>query len=350
MRKLAYAVTYLSVLALLVVGGAWNRLLQDLSTPHRLDGNEVVVDLPAGLSVAEFVSRLRERELIAESSLVDLFVSWAMRDPGLQAGEYALSPGASLLEQMEQVAQGRVVQHTVSFRPGMTAEDMAQRLSDMGLVRPGAFLEAVEDPQRAGERGLDTPSFRGFLLPDAYSMPKGRPATDLVQGMVDRFFEATEDARRSKALEDVSLREFVLMADRVQRASVPTKERRLYAALLHARRRAGLSLDEQLRPEQGSGGRPWVRFGTERQKEPLAWPPQGNPGIDALEAVANPARSAPKYLVGQPDGTRTYCEDLDCYTDAVRPPSQRYRPPPRPAVQVDPRAEEPEPVDAAPTP
>lgn len=315
MRRVSVAV---ALLGLALVGFfvlSWDRVLWEVTTPRNPAGEDVVVIVPPSADAARVLEQLRARDLVRSSRLTGLYVR-AMRDSEpLHPGEYRLSPALSLVQMLETIEAGDVVVHTVVLRPGWTAERMGEVLEEKAVVDRSEFLRSVRDPEMARLLGVPAESLDGFLFPDVYAFPRGMAAEDVAKALVARFFESVPTESFPEGVG--ATRDLVRIAGLLEAAPVPTKDWRLYAGLLWARRESGQTL--MPRPE-GLRGEDPVLFGPyDPRADRWATRALPNPGLEALRAAARPARPAPRFLIRREDGGFAYCADLDCFYDALRP-------------------------------
>jgi UPF0755 protein len=216
----------------------------------------------------------------------------------------------------------------IVFPEGFTRAQMAARVGAVaasGARRTGEPFALGERSYLAATARAVVPCFgpaprrrlEGFLFPATYDVDAATTAKELVAEQLQAFCRAwgTVDlsAARTRRLTPYDVLEIASMIEREVRAP---EERRLVAAVVYNRLRAGmpLGLDSTLRyglrippareilASQLADPSPYnTRLRTGLPPTPIA-----NPGLAAIRAAADPARVADLYFVRRPDGTHHF--------------------------------------------
>lgn len=215
---------------------------------------------------------------------------------------------------------------SVTLPEGFTEAEMAGVAKDAGLK--GSYEKAAKkaagkfDLKQAGAPdGTDT--LEGFLFPATYEVEKGAPAGDLIDKQLTEGFDANiaeVDLSYAKN-KNLSLYDVVTIASMIEREVQVPEERDLVAAVIYNRLADGetLGIDATLRYEVGfdeplteSQLAEDTPYNT-RINGGLPPTPIGNPGLDSLQAAANPADVDFKYYVFKPGtcGEHTFTADYD---------------------------------------
>ena len=212
----------------------------------------------------------------------------------------------------------------IVFPEGFTREQMADRV---GAVReiarvkrhvtmrmtPAAYYRAtgrapIPAPFRKNARG----QIEGFLFPATYAFFYTEPAKRFVRLQLHAFDKAWRkvDMRYARS-KNLTPYDVLVIASMIEREVVVPAERRLVAAVIYNRLRAGmpLGIDATLRyglriaPTQpitqadlDSGS----LFNT-RKRPGLPPTPIANPGLASMQAAAHPARADYLYFIRKPD-------------------------------------------------
>jgi UPF0755 protein len=162
--------------------------------------------------------------------------------------------------------------------------------------------------RRYGAEGAD--SLEGFMFPATYELEEDAPAADLVEKQLAAFEDnfAGVDMKRA-ANKNLTPYDVVTIASMIEKEVQVAKERPLVAAVIYNRLAAGDTLgidatlryelenyDRQLRQSELDAPTPY----NTRIIAGLPPTPVGNPGLAALEAAADPARSDAYYFVIKP--------------------------------------------------
>ncbi len=319
-------VLYASGLVLLsVMVSAWV-LGAFLLEPAQKGGGTRVVIIPEGLSLKQVAEELERREVIAGKTL---FIFWArLKGYGrhIKAGEYALSPGMTPTQVLEKLIKGVVMNHTVTLPEGLTRRQMADILSEKGLVDRGAFLALTEDAGIIKKYGLSGRNLEGFLYPDTYQFARGLTPGKVVDVMVRRFFSLVAPLSEAVEQSGMRLEQVITLASIVERETGLAAERPLIAGVFLNRLKRGMRLESDptviygLSAFNGNLTRKDLLRSTPYNTYRVRGLPPGpiaNPGIAAIEAVLYPAQTKYLYFVSKNDGSHHFSRTLAEHNRAV---------------------------------
>ena len=304
-------------LAVLVGGsvGAWLRVRASL-LPAAGSGAEQIFTVSRGDSLARVARDLESVGLIRSAVAVE----WLGRFRGiaarLHAGEYLLSPAQTPGEILGTLTRGAVATYAVVIPEGFTADQIADRLGQAGLVDPASFRAAVRDPAFVAEVGVPGASLEGYLFPETYRLARGLAPREIAGVMVDHFRAAWAEVAARAAEKDLSMHEAVTLASIVEKETGVPEERPRIAAVFRNRLARGMRLETD----------PTVIYGIEdfdgnlrrRDLENADNPyntyrirglppgPIASPGLGSLRAVVEPAPGDDLYFVSRNDGTHTF--------------------------------------------
>lgn len=236
----------------------------------------------------------------------------AGRSDDIPSGSYTLASGMSYDAAIDELTASPAERGiTVVIPEGYTREQIAGVADDVGLE--GDYMKASKsskaiDLERYGAQGA--PSLEGFLYPATYELKPGASADDLVAQQLaafeQNFREVDLEYAKSKNLSPYDVLTIASMIDR--EVQIP-RERPLVGEVIYNRLKIGepLSIDAT------------IRYATENYDEPLkeselaidspyntrlvaGLPPTpiGNPGLDAIEAAADPGRGDNRFYVVKP--------------------------------------------------
>lgn len=337
MRHLVLILAAFAVLA--VAAGSWSvhELEDALLIPADLASVERTMVVAPGAEMGSVVRRLAEADLFARPGWVRFYADHLQEAATPVPGEYALSRDLSALQQIERVLEGAVVTYTVILTPGVTADEVAERLAGAGVADADALRPLLTDRGFLDGVGISAESVEGYLFPDPYMLPKGLSGRALLTRLVRRYRDIVAVPELEPDAHDVlTEHQRLVLASLVQKSGVLRSEWRRFAALLRNRLRAGLPLDVSAADAYGRGrtaAHEKNRWSTRRPGLPST--PVCSPGIDAIAAVVHPARSDARYMVARENGTHVFCEDQACYRAAIRR-WQRGLPPVPPGVFLGP--------------
>lgn len=312
-----------SVITVIVLGAglfAW-LAQQRFEAKGPLTGPVVVV-VPNAAGTGAIADLLEKRGVISDATTFSLAAKLGGQVEKLKAGEYEFPPGISMREVMEDIAEGRTVQHRITFPEGWSSEQIVRRLLD--------------DPVLVGK--IAAIPEEGSILPETYSYSRGTTTREQILDQMKKAMDrrvADAWAHRTPGLPLASPREMVVLASIVEKETGKADERPRVAAVFINRLRKGMRLETDPTVLYGLyGGKAWLE-GRTIMRSDLAAPtpyntyriqglPPGpicNPGRAALEAVANPSRTNELFFVADGTGGHVFAETLDEHNRNV----QRWR-------------------------
>jgi UPF0755 protein len=266
-----------------------------------------------GNSVQTIASRLAEQDLISDPTFFRYGSIVIDRTPRILPGEYVIPARSSMWDVFNIITSGKPIEYFVMVKPGQSSYEVAALLNspsesltgDMVTVPPeGSILPIRHDYFPRDDRGE--------LL---------RKMQDQMAAEVDRVWNGCVANRPDVCGEQGLLKskdQFVILASIVEKETGIPAERPIVASLFLNRLREGMRL--QTDPTILYGlykGVPQERLIiTKSQKEQatdyntyvidgLPPTPIANPGIAALEAVANPADTDYLYMMAKVPGDYT---------------------------------------------
>ena len=310
--------TFLLVAAV-VAGVGMMMATRGARLPGPLAADKVVVIPPK--SDADEVAQILADEGVIDTRLgftVTLFME-GLRGK-LKAGEYLFRQGVSLQEAIDTIVQGRAILHAVTIPEGLTSQQVVDKLrADEALVG-----EIREIPRE------------GALAPETYKFQRGDTRDKLLDKMA-RAQKALVDEVWARRIPDLPLRspyEMVTLASIVEKETGRADERPRVAAVFlnrlkkHMRLQSDPTVVYGLVGGQGALGHTLTRDDLESRTpyntyviDGLPPGPIANPGRAALEAVAEPSRTADLYFVADGTGGHVFADSLDAHNKNV----QRWR-------------------------
>jgi UPF0755 protein len=314
MARLRRLLGTLLLILLLVLGaaaaGAWWGY-QQFTTAGPLTADNTVV-VPRGSSVRAIAGQLADAGVIKDPFLFRLGVRLFGQHKPLRAGEYLFPAGISAQAAMQQMIDGRQIQHRLTIAEGLTNREVLE------------LLTAAPDLQG------DTPDLaslgpEGALLPETYFFMLGDSRADLVARMkfsMDAVLAELWPAR-ADGLPFKDAKDALILASIVEKETGLPEERPHIAAVFLNRLAQGMALqsdptviyaitqgrsklDRALTTKDLAVDSPfntYVAVG-------LPPAPIANPGRAAIEAVLHPIQSDDLYFVADGTGGHVFAKTL----------------------------------------
>lgn len=282
-----------------------------LTPPAPLRQAPRAIDIPAHESVTGIARRLDAGGAIRSPyGFVALTVlRGSMRS--LKAGEYEVPRGASTLDVLGLLEQGRVRQHPVLHPEGATVAELARAIDAARLADAEDIVRAAADPALLAALGVTGRSLEGYVFPDTYQFVRGMTPAQMLTRMVQRMQTKLTPEMRERARErGLSVHELLTLASIIEREAVVRDELRLVSAVFSNRLRLGMPLqaDPTVQYAVGKERRALTRadlraddpYNTYRRTG-LPPGPIASPGLAAITAALDPAPVKYLYFVAVDD-------------------------------------------------
>ncbi len=335
-RPLVILSAVFAVLALLSWTGAW------LSTPSTKDASSFVV--AQGEGTEAIVRHLKEQGVIRSAALFKLALSRSGLATKLQPGTYDFRGAADFAEIIRRLASGGVPanEFVLLVKEGWNLSDIKDALAAAGYAQADKLFFVTGLPatdhrtlssdkaSKPADLSADFPflkdkppyvSLEGFLFPDTYRLFRDATPEEIVRTLLANFDrKLTPDIRRRLADRKVTVFDAVTLASIVEREVRGAEDRRKVADIFWRRLDAGMALQADSTVNYATGkSLPSVsiedtknvsRYNTYKYPG-LPLGPISNPGVTALEAVADPEPNDAWYFLTDKDGTVHYARTLD---------------------------------------
>lgn len=301
----------LAVLALLAVvaagaGAYWG--WREATRPGPLAQSAVIL-LKPGTSVAGIATELRYAGAIRNEKVFVAAVRIRDEAAGLKAGEYEIPAGASIVDIIDLLVEGKSTLHRLTAPEGKTTKQI------LALIAADDVLEG-DITLSPGE---------GDLLPETYAFMRGETRDGLIADMMKAQDEVMAELwdKRANDLPFSSQAEAITLASIVEKETAVADERARIAAVFVNRLRRGMRLQSDPTIIYGlTGGEPLGR-GLRQSELEQATPyntyiivglpptPIANPGRAAIEAVLNPADTDDLFFVADGSGGHAFAPTLE---------------------------------------
>ena len=282
--------------------------------------------------MAEIGDLLEDEGVISSSFFFQLRARLDGTADDLKSGNFTLSEDMSYSAALDALSVGPAATNVVevTIPEGGARSEVAPIVEDAGVEGDyeDASLESKElDPADYGAKRAE--SLEGFLFPSTYELRKNATADDLVEDQLAAFEEEFEEVDLTQA-ERANLTPYdvLTIASMVEREAQIPVERSLIAGVIYNRLRADIPLGIYATPRYALEN--WTEPLVESDFDPaspyntrinpgLPPTPIGNPGLDSIEAAANPEKTDFLYFVVKPGtcGEHEFNETLEEHEAAV---------------------------------
>lgn len=326
---------FIGVLVLLGAAGAAFSFFSALQAKSSLD-HPVVVEIAAGSGVQDIAQQLEDQGIIKSAWAFEVYAVLIGSYKHLPSGRFRFEPGVTTRGALHTlVFADSDTELAVTILEGWTIDDIDEYLSSqVGFVEPGVFAKAakVTDsrtllPNQTYEFLKSKPAsvdLEGYLFPDTYRVFIDSQPKDLIKKMLDNFGQrVTPDMQAQFASQGLTIHQAVTMASLLEKEARTSEDKQLVAGVLYNRLNLGmaLQLDTTVMFATGKAGADLTTADLQTDSpyntyvySGLPVGPIANPGLDALQAVAQPTDNDYLYFITDPQGTvyysKTYEEHL----------------------------------------
>ncbi|GAB4241918.1 MAG: endolytic transglycosylase MltG [Thermoleophilia bacterium] len=296
-------------------------------------GETVTVEVLPGLS-AEDVAKLLERRGVIDSTwsfVARVRVEGAAED--IKPGTYEFRTGedyGSIIAKLREGAQPEL--QRVTLPEGLSIDQTAERLTEMGLIDGERYRELATDPADfeppvVGGEIPEVKTLEGLLFPDTYLLPLEADAALLIREQLAAFGAQTGSLpwENAEAL-GVTPYQVVIVASLIEKEARIADERPLVAAVVYNRleKEMPLGIDATIRYALKKWTEPLTKSDLEvespfntRRSQGLPPTPIASPGLAALQAALEPADVDYLYYVLQDeDGHHFFTNSYEEFLEA----------------------------------
>lgn len=323
--------------AILVATAAWQ--LGYLTTP----GETVPFIVQKGENFAMLAGRLEKAGIIQSGRALRWYVNISGPHKGLKRGEFGLNKNMPIPEVVSALIKGKPMQYPLTVPEGYNIYQIADLVQAMGMQTREDFLAAAKSPDVTGliptiPPGGKTPrSIEGYIFPDTYFIQRVFTAKEIAQQMVQRFREVYKTVAPQMLSSPtvtqlgLSAHQVITLASIVEKETGAAEERPIIAGVfinrLHKRMR--LQTDPTVIYGVWSASGKWdgnirtkdlhtpTDYNT-YQMEGLPIGPIASPGLNAIQAVLNPAQTDYLFFVSKNNGTHIFSRDYAAHNKAVQ--------------------------------
>ncbi|KPF72868.1 aminodeoxychorismate lyase [Bosea sp. AAP35] len=299
--------------AVLVVAGLAGAGFVMVGTQSRAPGplaNDRVLIIPKDSGLTEIADLLQREGMIEHPWTFRISALASGNWTKLKAGEYLFKARISQAEILDIIADGKVVEHSITVPEGLTSEQIVARLRENELLT-GDIIQVPRE---------------GSILPDTYRIPRGFSRQAIIDRMArdQRAVLARIWERKPADLPIKTPQELVVLASIVEKETGRADERPRVAGVFINRLNRKMKLQSDptivygIVGGKGTLGRSILRSEITQPTpyntyaiDGLPPGPIANPGRAAMEAVVNHSRTKDLYFVADGSGGHAFAETLE---------------------------------------
>lgn len=306
-----------------------------LARPAGTDSREATFTVESGELPTDIAVRLERDGFVSDSDLFLTLLKCRHASETIQAGDHVIRKNMTMDEIVTALQRGTQRGITVTIRPGWRAEQIAEYLAGLNLPQfdKDEFTRLVQngnfDYDFISDRPKDAPSsVEGFLFPETYNVLQAITAEQLINRFLSEYAKRITPEMRARAAADkLTLFEVMTLASIVEREAVKPEEAPVIAGVYMNRVDKGMLLNAD----------PTVQYAVGFTKETKQWwpllplasyakinspyntyiytglPPAPicEPGLSAIQAALEPAKTDYFYFLAKGDGTHVFAKTLE---------------------------------------
>ncbi len=293
---------------------------------------DVSFTIQSGDSAASVGARLQRLGLVNDADLFRLLARARGVETRLEVGDYQLQRGMSMDEILAALQHGRAKTVTVRVIEGWRIEETAAALQKNTSVRSADFVAAAKAGPFSFAFLKDRPAnstLEGFLFPDTYDVPADASAEQIISLMLTNFDKKVGSELWSKAsAQGLTGYQLLSVASIVEREAQKPDERATIASVYLNRLKRGMKLEADPTVQyamgyQSSTGMWWKtpvsleEYSTVDSayntylKMGLPPTPICSPGIGAIRAAFEPAKTEFLFFLARGDGSHVFARTFE---------------------------------------
>ena len=324
-----------ALLAIVVVCAASFWVASYLHRPLVMTQDEII-DVPAGGSLNGLINNMAQRGMFGDTDNdiflhrlsvrgYNIFTNISHR---LHVGEYKLHPGDTLVDVLQKLERGEVLQRSFALIEGWNTRELRRALQRTeGLV---IRLAGVSDEQMMVELGKPGRHPEGWFAPDTYFYTSGESDVDILKRAMLRQESILDTLWRNRdtGLPYSDPYDALIMASIVEKETGAAHERQQIAGVFVQRLLRGMRLQTDPTVIYGMGESYQGNIRRKDLKEPTPYntyvirgmppTPIAMPGEQAIYAAMHPAQTQFLYFVARGDGTHKFSATLQEHQQAVQ--------------------------------
>ena len=316
--------------AVLIFADEPTNFLSQKSTGEISADKRIHVKIHAGMTTAEIADELAEKNVISSSLKFRLISRLRGYDDKMKLGTYVFTAGMADDEVFEKILNGEKQVMTFTVPEGFGVKDIAKRLYSLDIADEEDFLKAAENfaPYDYMKKRKDVfYAAEGFLFPDTYTIESDASIEEILKMMAANFDNRMTPDIRSRAKEkNLSLYDLMILASLVEKEVRYPEDRAIVAQVFFKRLQLNMPLQtdaslqylmdapkEDVSIEDTKIDSPFNTY----QYAGLPPGPIANAGMEAIEAVLNPADTDYLYFVADRQGHNHYAATYDEHLELV---------------------------------
>jgi UPF0755 protein len=329
MKKYAWLILFV-VLPAVVIGAILFFAWELQRKPAKVQAGEVSFTIERGETLKQISQSLAREGVISSPWFFESIVRLSHKQSKLQAGDYDLPQGLSLLQLIDALGKAQANQVQITLREGEGIRDLANRLAEAGVVASSTFIEAAGQPTvdyGTLDVGMPRPvdfrndfsfledkpayyGYEGYLFPDTYRFSKTATSGQVIRKMLKNFdAKLSPTMRQEISRQGKTVWEVVIMASLLEKEVRTAADMKKVSDLFWRRLARGQALQSDATLSYFLNDTVAAHTAKDLETDSLynsyrfkGLPPTpiGNPGLAALEAAVYPTANDYNFFLNDP--------------------------------------------------
>lgn len=300
-----------------------------ISAVNSSDKTTIRIEVVKDSNPTQIGQLLKSESLIKSTTAFDWYIRLFINSGSLKAGIYQLSPSSSVPEIVKQLTKGSVEQIQITFFPGSTLVDNTKNTSKYDVTTilkklgySEANISAALSKKYTGKLFVSKPAgadLEGYIYGETYNFSAGASVEDILTSVFTEFDRvvSVNDFADSFSAHGLTLYQGITLASIIQREANTAADQKQVAQVFYKRLQLGMPLGsdvtyQYIADKTGVARDPNLDspYNT-RRFTGLPPGPISNPGLTALQAVANPASGDYLYFLSGDDDVTYFAKTLN---------------------------------------
>jgi len=310
--------------------------------PEKVKAGEISFVIERGETLKQISQSLAQEGVISSPWFFEMMVRLSHKQNKLQAGDYDLPQGLSLLQLIDALGNAQANQVEIILREGESVRDLAERLATAGIIASSTFIDAAGRPTiDYGKLDVSEPrplnfyndfafledkppfyGYEGYLFPDTYRFSKTATSGQIIRKMLKNFdLKLTPSLRQEIKRQGKTIWDIVAMASILEKEVRTASDMKMVSDLFWRRLARGQAfqsdatlsylLNDTVAAHSTKDLENDSPYNSYRVRG-LPPTPIGNPGLAALEAAVYPKANDYNFFLNDPKtGATIFAVDFE---------------------------------------
>lgn len=299
-------------IGLLFALGTFIWIKQSLMPVAAADKTQKIFVVAKGTGIKAIGNALYHNGLIKSPLVFYLTVKRLGIENNIQAGDFRLSPSMDTIRIAKSLTQGSL-DLWITIPEGKRAEEVADLLKEQVPAYDPTWIESLVKQE-------------GYLFPDTYMIPRNADLSIILK-IFQRNFDIKYSQLNLNPANSLTKQQIVIIASMIEREARHVKDQPLVASVIFNRMRINMPLQIDATVQYALGYQPdakrWWKKDLTFQDLKISSPfntytniglppgPIASPGLSALQAAVNPAKTNYLYYISDKSGQNHYAKTIE---------------------------------------